>query len=142
MTRSKATAPNTWIGSLPFFKNTVQQGIGIDIIEIDRIRSAIKHHHDTFLNRIFTKREISYCKNKRSFRFPELAARFAAKEAYSKALGTGMTGIKWKDIEILNSSAGKPHIYINNKLDKNAMVSLSHSKKYATAVVLIWKFTK
>lgn len=115
----------------------MQKGIGIDIIEIDRIRSAVKQHKDIFLNKIFTKREILYCSKKNALRFPELAARFAAKEAYSKAIGTGIRGIKWKQIEVINTANGKPRIYINRKLKDNAQVSLSHSMKYATAVVLL-----
>ena len=115
----------------------MQQGIGIDIIEIDRVRSAVRQHKDKFLNKIFTRRELSYCTRKKSFRFPELAARFAAKEAYSKAMGTGLKGIKWRQIEILNNGEGKPMLYIKGKKKNNALVSLSHSLNYATAVVLV-----
>jgi holo-[acyl-carrier protein] synthase len=115
----------------------VQKGIGIDIIEIQRVRTAVKQFKDKFLNRIFTSRELDYCKNKRSMKFPELAARFAAKEAYSKAIGTGIKGIHWKEIEVINNSNGKPLIYIKRKLKNNAMVSLSHSQNYATAIVMV-----
>ena len=115
----------------------MQKGIGIDIIEIDLVRSAVKQHKDKFLNKIFTNRELSYCSKKKALKFPELAARFAAKEAYSKAIGTGIRGIKWKEIEIMNNNNGKPHIYINGKLMRNAQVSLSHSLRYAAAVVLV-----
>jgi holo-[acyl-carrier protein] synthase len=115
----------------------VQKGIGVDIIEIDRIRSAVKQNKDKFLQRIFTKKEISYCKNRKAWRFPELAARFAAKEAYSKAIGTGIRGIKWKEIEVINNSHGKPNIYIRKKHLKNALLSISHSENYAVAVVMI-----
>lgn len=115
----------------------MQKGIGIDIIEIDRLKSAVKQFKDKFLQKVFTKREIIYCTKKKALRFPELAARFAAKEAYSKAIGTGLRGIKWKEIEVINNAKGKPHLYINRKLGKNTMVSLSHSKNYATAVVLV-----
>jgi len=115
----------------------MQKGIGIDIIEIQRVKTAVKQFQDKFLDRIFTKREIDYCTNKKALKFPELAARFAAKEAYSKAIGTGMKGIHWKEIEVINNSDGKPHIYIKQKLAKRAMVSLSHSLKYATAIVMV-----
>jgi holo-[acyl-carrier protein] synthase len=115
----------------------VQKGIGIDIIEISRIKSAVKQLKDRFLNKIFTKRELEYCKNRRAIRFPELAARFAAKEAYSKAIGTGLQGIRWKDIEVINEKSGKPRMCIRNKFHKNISVSLSHSNDYATAVVLV-----
>jgi len=115
----------------------VGTGIGIDIIEIDRVKAAVKQFQDTFLNKIFTKREIDYCTKKKALKYPELAARFAAKEAYSKAIGTGIKGIHWKEIEVINNSEGKPRIFIKEKLNKNAMVSLSHSLKYATAVVMV-----
>ena len=115
----------------------MQKGIGIDIIEIDRVKSAVKQLKDKFLNKIFTKRELSYCTRKKCFRFPELAARFAAKEAYAKAMGTGLRGIKWRQIEILNNGEGKPMLYIKGKKNNNALVSLSHSLNYATAVVLV-----
>jgi holo-[acyl-carrier protein] synthase len=115
----------------------VQKGIGIDLIEIQRVKTAVKQFKGKFLNKIFTKREIAYCTMKKKLKFPELAARFAAKEAYSKAIGTGIRGIHWREIEIMNNSNGKPHIYIDRKLIKNAMVSLSHSLKYATAVVMV-----
>lgn len=115
----------------------MQKGIGIDIIEIQRVKTAVKQFKEKFLNKIFTKMEIDYCTKKKALKYPELAARFAAKEAYSKAVGTGIRGIHWKQIEIINNSNGKPLIYIKRKLIKNAMVSLSHSLKYATAVVMV-----
>jgi holo-[acyl-carrier protein] synthase len=115
----------------------VQKGIGIDIIEINRVKAAVKQFRDKFLNKVFTKRELDYCTKKKALKYPELAARFAAKEAYSKAVGTGIRGIHWGQIEIINDSRGKPLIYINRKLLKRAMVSLSHSLKYATAVVMV-----
>ena len=115
----------------------VQKGIGIDIIEIDRVKSAVKKFKSNFLKKVFTDREIQYCTSRKALKYPELAARFAAKEAYSKALGTGMKGIKWKQIEIMNNGDGKPMIFIGKKLKRNAQVSLSHSLNYATAVVLV-----
>ncbi len=115
----------------------MQKGIGIDIIEINRIKAAVKQFNSHFLNKIYTEREIEYCTNRKALKYPELAARFAAKEAYSKAIGTGIRGIKWRAIEIINDSRGKPNIYIDKKLLNSAMVSLSHSNNYATAVVLI-----
>ncbi len=115
----------------------MQKGIGIDIIEIHRVKDAVKQFKDKFLKRIFTQRELKYCSSKKALKFPELAARFAAKEAYSKAIGTGIKGIYWKEIEVINDCLGKPNIYVNRKLVKRAMVSLSHSKDYATAVVMV-----
>ncbi len=115
----------------------MKKGIGIDIIEIDRVKSAVKQYKDKFLKKIFTDREISYCTKRKALRFPELAARFAAKEAYSKAIGTGIRGIKWKEIEILNGDNGQPRIYVKGKLRRSALVSLSHSSSCANAVVML-----
>lgn len=109
------------------------KGIGVDIIETKRIAQSVKKYGDSFLNRIFTKKEIEYCKNSL-----QLAGRFAAKEAYSKALGTGIDGgINWKDIEVINDKKGKPHLYIKNKLARRVHLSISHSQNYAVAFVVI-----
>ena len=70
---------------------------GVDIIEIDRVRQVLERYGQRFLNRIFTPDEIAYCRD----RAPNLAARFAAKEATMKALGTGIRGVGWKDIEVI-----------------------------------------
>jgi holo-[acyl-carrier protein] synthase len=115
----------------------MQKGIGIDIIEIQRVKSAVKQFKDKFLKKVFTKRELEYCTKRKALKYPELAARFAAKEAYSKAMGTGIRGIHWKQIEIINNHNGKPHIYVKQRLMRKAMVSLSHSLNYATAVVMV-----
>lgn len=114
------------------------KGIGVDIVEISRIKESVEKYGDKFLARIFTKKELNYCQAHKAVRFPELAVRFAAKEAYSKANGTGITvNLSWKEIEIINDGKGKPHIYINGKLKKNAHVSLSHEKNSAVAFVVI-----
>jgi holo-[acyl-carrier protein] synthase len=113
------------------------KGIGIDIIEIDRIKEAIENFGDKFLKRVFTDKELAYCRNRKSLKLPELAVRFAAKEAYAKALGTGLKGIRWKEIEVSNNDRGKPHISIKGKIQQNIHVSLSHSRDSAVASVLI-----
>jgi len=113
------------------------KGIGTDIVEIDRIRAAVKNFGERFLNRVFTPHEIGYCKKSNKFRFPELTVRFAAKEAYAKAIGTGMKGIQWKHIEVRNEKSGKPYLVINGKKKKNVHITLSHSQKYGVANVVI-----
>ena len=113
------------------------KGIGVDIIEIDRIKEAVRHHGGKFLERVYTRQEIAYCGGRKKLKYPELAVRFAAKEAYSKALGTGLKGIRLKAIEIVNNSNGKPHIALEGKVVVNVHVSLSHSQKYAVASVVI-----
>lgn len=122
------------------------KGIGIDIIEIGRVKEAVQKYGDSFLEKVFTDKEINYCRRRRAFRYSELAVRFAAKEAYSKAIGTGIAGfgrdnngIKWKEIEIVNNSHGKPFFYIKGKISNKVHVSLSHSRDYAVASVYVEK---
>jgi len=119
-------------------------GTGVDIIEIERVREAVEKYGQKFLKKVFTPHEIKYCKGRREYRIPELAVRFAAKEAYSKAIGTGIRGfgrnnhgIEWKDIEIRNDRLGKPQVYLKGKLAKNVHISLSHSRDSAIASVII-----
>ena len=77
---------------------------GVDIIEIDRVRRVLEQYGQRFLSRVFTPGEIAYCRG----RAPNLAARFAAKEATMKALGTGVRGVDWKDIEVVRAESGAP----------------------------------
>ena len=115
------------------------KGVGVDIIEIDRVREAVEKFGDKFLNRIFTGAELDYCTHRRSFSYPEMAVRFAAKEAYSKAIGTGISGIKFREIEVVNDKKGKPSMAVKGKVLKKVFVSLSHSFNYAVATVVIEK---
>jgi holo-[acyl-carrier protein] synthase len=116
------------------------KGIGIDIVEIERIKEAVEKTGDNFLRRIFTKREINYCKRaKKELKYPELAARFAAKEAYAKALGTGIVKLKWCEIEVVKDKRGKPLLAVKGKKLKKAHLSLSHSRDYAAAAVYLEK---
>ena len=113
---------------------------GVDIIEISRIRGVLERWGQRFLKRIYTNEEISYCRG----RPPNLAARFAAKEATMKALGTGVRGVGWKDIEVVRNEAGAPSIQLHgralarsNKLGVSELsLSLSHSREYAVAFVV------
>ena len=123
-------------------------GIGTDIVNIKRMEKSLKHHGNRFRKNIFSKNEIIYCeKKKNSGAF--YAKRFAAKEALSKALGTGIRkDIKFKNIEIRNDSYGKPSIqlkgavdnYLKKKLKRkkyNIYLSLSDDKPWAQATVII-----
>jgi holo-[acyl-carrier protein] synthase len=121
-------------------------GIGIDIIEIERIRAAVEQYGQAFLRKVFTPRELKYCRAKRSFKYPELAVRFAAKEAYAKAVGTGLAGfgrkrhgLNWREIEVTNLPSGQPRLVIKRRLNDKALVSLSHSHSYAVAAVYVEK---
>ena len=91
-------------------------GIGIDIIEIDRIENAIKKN-PRFLERNFTEKEVLYFKEN-NFKFESIAGNFASKEAISKAIGTGIRGFKLKDIEILRDELGKPIVNTYNNLSE------------------------
>jgi holo-[acyl-carrier protein] synthase len=114
------------------------KGIGIDITDIKRIRNISEKFGERFFQRIFTDNEINYCK---SFSKPDphFAGRFAAKEAYSKSIGTGIgKDFGWKDIEILNDNRGKPyitHIKENDYSKYKYHISISHTDEYACAVV-------
>ena len=117
-------------------------GIGIDIEEISRLDEVIQRWGMRFTRRFFTPGEIEYCEGKVR-PAQHFAARFAAKEAFSKALGTGWSGaFRWTDIEVINDAAGKPEIRLYNHLARAAQgeirhLSLSHSNTYVTAMVVI-----
>ena len=114
--------------------------IGVDIIEIGRIQTAIDRWGERFFTRVYTPAERAHCRN----RIPELAARFAAKEAVMKALGTGIRGVGWQEIEVLPNPDGKPLVYLYGGARRKAeelglcdlAISLSHSKEYAIASVI------
>lgn len=114
--------------------------IGVDLIEIGRIETAIERWGERFFTRVYTPAERAHCRN----RIPELAARFAAKEAVMKALGTGIRGVGWQEIEVLPNPNGKPLVYLHGgaqeKAEKlglhNLAISLSHSQEYAIASVI------
>lgn len=119
-------------------------GIGTDIIEVKRVLDKISTE-DGLKESIFTKKEILYCESKQN-RGENYAARYAAKEAFLKALGTGWRiGMKYKEIEIVNNELGKPEIllygntkkYIHNNNIFKIHVSLSHIKDYAFATVIL-----
>ncbi len=120
-------------------------GMGVDIIEIYRMRDAIKKWGDSFLTKIFTPREIKYSTARR-FAPQHFAARFAAKEAVVKAFGEPIKHpIRWTEIEVLNDEEGKPMIEFHNdalRLKKKkkvgkVVVSMSHSENYAIANVIL-----
>lgn len=114
-------------------------GIGIDIIEIDRIEKALLKQ-DRFLEKLFTKYEITYYQEKGQ-KAETIAGIFAAKEAVSKVLGKGVSGYTWQDIEIKHDSNGKPEVFLykgayalaEELCIKKILVSISHCKMYAVA---------
>ena len=113
---------------------------GVDIIEIKRVEKVAFSYGNRFLKRIYTDGEIEYCRG----RAPQLASRFAAKEAVMKALGTGIRGVGWRDVEITRKRGMAPHIKLHGRAKKRASqiglkglaISLSHSKEFAVASVI------
>ena len=118
---------------------------GVDIVELDRIERAVERYGVRFLARIYTPEEVTRYRD----RLPELAARFAAKEAISKALGVGLNhisahGIGWQDVEVLPDALGKPIVRLSGRAQALAReqglhqwsISLSHSRDYAVAFVV------
>jgi holo-[acyl-carrier protein] synthase len=120
-------------------------GIGIDIIEIDRVKESVDKYGEHFLQKIYTEKELNYCLNKTD-KYQHLAARFAAKEAVYKALSSGWNeNIGWKNIEITNLPNGMPVVTLNGDVknfltnQKNLKISISHSRDYVAAVAIIYK---
>ncbi len=118
-------------------------GIGNDIIEIERVEKAILK--EGFKNKVYTQKELENIE-KRGNRTETYAGIFSAKEAISKAIGTGVRGFSLTDLEILNDDLGKPYVVVSEKLDKilktkkedyQIEISISHSRKYATAMAII-----
>ena len=114
--------------------------VGIDMIAIPRVRAVLERHSDRFLRRVYTPEEAAFCRG----RVSELAARFAAKEAVMKALGTGARGVGWREIEVLPDRRGKPLVYLYGRAkaraDKIGLreldVSLTHERDFAIASVV------
>ena len=122
-------------------------GIGMDIVEVARIKAAMEAHKERFLRRILTEREKEYCQKFANLAI-ETAGRFAAKEAFSKAIGTGIAqGVSWRDIEVTNELSGAPVMTVMGraedfakKLGANRIhVSITHTGISAGAVVILEK---
>ena len=120
-------------------------GLGTDLIEIERIQASMDRFGERFLERVFTAEEIAYCRRKKQ-PAESLAARFAAKEAGAKALGTGISrGISWKEIEVTRKMGERPMLHFNGRAGELAEVmgvrrvqlTLSHSRNLAIAVVVV-----
>ena len=113
---------------------------GVDLIEIERVQDSLKRYGERFAQRVFTPGELALCGENQT----SLAARFAAKEAVAKALGTGIGQVRWQEIEILHNEAGAPLLYLHGDAQQLADVlglqhwslSLSHTKTHALAFVV------
>jgi holo-[acyl-carrier protein] synthase len=119
-------------------------GLGLDVAEIDRIEAAIKRHPAAFIERVFTPAEAAYCQRYAN-PYERYAGRFAAKEAAMKALGTGWSnGVRWRDIEVVRESSGRPTIKlagvaaaIAERLGaRNIALTITHSGNLAIAQVI------
>ncbi len=120
-------------------------GTGIDIAEVPRIAESIKRFGERFINRVFTEGEIRYCDSKAN-RFERYAARFAAKEAAMKALGTGWNnGVRWRDVEVVREPGRRPTIKFHAQAAevaarlnaKNISLSITHTAEQAMASVIL-----
>ena len=119
-------------------------GTGVDIAETSRIEQGLERHGERFTKRLFTPAEIAYCERFKN-RAERYAARFAAKEAAFKALGTGWReGIRWLDVEVTHQPSGKPELVLTGRAEEVARqlrvtrmaVSISHSDRYVVAQVI------
>ncbi len=121
-------------------------GIGVDLVKVARIERVLERHGDRFLERVFTEREIAYCRGK-AWTASGLAMRFAAKEAFSKALGVGLRkgGIRWREVEVIPNPLGKPELYVSGRAAalcetagiSNLHLSLTDEDNRALAVVIL-----
>ncbi len=120
-------------------------GVGTDMIEIGRIQESIRQFGQRFLDRVYTTDEIAYCQRKKKHAAESFAARFAAKEAGAKALGTGISnGVSWKEIEVRREPSGRPTLHLSGRALERAgelgiqriSLSLTHGRETAIAVVI------
>ena len=120
-------------------------GTGVDLAEVDRVRQAIERHGQRFIERIYTPAEIAYAQRKAN-RYERYAARFAAKEAGMKAIGTGWKrGVRWRDFEVINLPSGRPTLLFHGVAAqfaeslgvRNIALSLTHTSVQAMAIVIL-----
>jgi holo-[acyl-carrier protein] synthase len=122
------------------FRHVTTHSVGIDMIETARVRQVLQKYPERFIHRVYTPAEAAFCRG----RVPELAARFAAKEAVMKALGTGARSVAWRDIEVLPDRRGKPLVYLYGGAQRRAEtigleaidISLTHLESFAMATVV------
>ena len=120
-------------------------GLGTDIVEIKRMEASILKREDLLIKRLFTEKEQAYCRQKTN-PYPHWAARFAIKEAFFKALGTGLRqGMSWQDVEVINNELGAPSLLFSKTMQRTLKekgigshhVSISHSDESAIGVVIL-----
>jgi len=117
-------------------------GIGVDVVDVVRMKEALQRQGERFLSKVFTPAEVRYCASKKK-PHEHFAARFAAKEAVGKAIETGWSGLfRWKDVEVMNEPSGAPRIILHNKMaqklrEERVHLSLSHSESTVIAFAVI-----
>ena len=117
-------------------------GIGVDVVDVERMKAAIDTWEETFIKKMFTEGEIAYCSSKKS-PHKHFAARFAAKEAVSKAMHTGWSGtFRWQDVEVVNQPSGEPRVVLHGKVaaalaGNRVHLSLSHTETTVVAFAVI-----
>lgn len=121
-------------------------GVGIDLESVSRVREAVQRHGDAFLEKVFSREEIELCRSRGAHVWESFAARWAAKEAFSKALGTGIgANVGFTDFSVLSEANGAPRIVLSPHGDRalknagaeKALVSLTHTANFAEAVVIL-----
>jgi holo-[acyl-carrier protein] synthase len=117
-------------------------GVGIDLVSVARVQAALERYRERFRSRVFTPAEVRFCETLGD-KYPSYAGRFAAKEAFSKALGTGLRGaIGWTEIDVCDNERQRPTIRVTGRAEKilagrKVHLSISHLPDYATAIVVI-----
>ena len=120
-------------------------GVGVDIVEVSRIQKMLDEYDDSALMKIFTDDEISYCNSFGNRKYEHFAARFAIKEAFSKAIGTGLTNsFSFRDVGIINQTSGKPQLVLYGKMkelwgNSQIHISIAHTEENAIGYVIIEK---
>ena len=122
----------------------VNIAVGIDIIEVGRVRRVFERHGERFLQRVYTEKEVQQCRRAGGVRATRLAGRFAAKEAISKALGTGLHGVAWREMEIVQLRSGRPTVTLHGNAKRRAEllglsafdVSIADLKEFSIAVAV------
>jgi holo-[acyl-carrier protein] synthase len=118
------------------------EGIGIDIVEVRRVREAVERWGERFLGRVFTQEEVDYCLGRRQG-YGSLAGRFAVKEAVFKAIGTGWKrGVTWRDVEVVRKPGERPEVRLSGEVKKIVkdgcvLISISHTREHAIAVAVV-----
>lgn len=118
------------------------QGVGVDVVDVQRMKDVLARQGKVFLNKVFSDVEVTYCKTRKR-PYIHFAARFAAKEAVAKAMHTGWNGaFHWRDIEVVNDQSGAPHILLSHNVAKaleqcTVHLSLSHTETTVVAFVVL-----